>query len=83
MDDSVIVGEFEKLAGQLGIEIRYTAGGPSGLCTVKSSRVLFIDRNLDKKSRIDLFVREFKNLELESVFIVPLIRRLLGLEEDY
>ncbi len=82
MDDSVTIREFERLARRLGIEIRYTPGGPSGLCTVKGKQVLFVDRDLEKKACVNLFVREFKTLDLEGIFVVPLIRKLLGLEGE-
>ena len=81
MDDSIVIREFERLAQQFGIEIRYTIEGPSGLCTVKGKQVLFVDRSLDKESRINLFKHEFETLDLEGVFVVPLIRRLLGKED--
>jgi len=82
MDDGVCRAECEKLARRLGIEVRYTAGGPSGLCRVKGRRVLFMDRTLDDGGKIEVFIREFKALDLEGVFLVPLIRRLLGMEYD-
>ncbi|MBT4484649.1 MAG: hypothetical protein HOC71_13340 [Candidatus Latescibacteria bacterium] len=82
MDDAVIITEFEKLARRLGIVIRYNIDGPSGLCTVKGERLMFIDRTLNRNVKIDLYVREFKTLDLEGIFVVPIIRRLLGLEND-
>ena len=82
MDDSVTIREFEHLAHRLGIEIRYTGDGPSGLCTLKGKKVLFIERGLDMSSRVALFVREFKALDLEGIFVVPLIRRLLDLHDQ-
>ena len=82
MDEAVYIREFEKLAQNLGIEIRYLEDGPSGLCTIKGSRVMFIDGTLDKKSQLELFVRDFRTLDLEGYFIVPVIRKLLGLEGE-
>jgi len=82
VDSAVIIREFERLAHRLGIEIRYTVDGPSGLCTIKGKRILFIDRNLGAASRVELFVSEFKSLDLDGMFIVPLIRNLLGSEDD-
>lgn len=81
MDPDLARSEFEKCAKRLGIEVRYTAGGPSGLCTVKGDRILFIDRNLDTRSKIDVFVHAFKSLDLSDIYMVPGIRRLLGLDE--
>ena len=80
MDETVYINEFENLAQRLGIEIRYLDGGPSGLCTVKGNRVMFIDRTLDKYTQLELFVRDFKTLDLEEFFVVPVIRKLLGME---
>jgi len=82
MYESVYINEFEKLAGRLGIEIRYIDEVPSGLCTIKGNRVMFIGRNLDKRSQLDLFVRDFKTLDLEGFFVVPIIRKLLGMEHE-
>ena len=82
MDEMLCLREFEKLAQRLGITLRYTIGAPSGLCTVKGEQVLFLDRMNDKKSQLDVYIREFKTLDLEDVFIVPVIRRLLDLEND-
>ena len=82
MDEAVYIKEFNNLAQRLGIEIRYIDDGPSGLCTVKGSRVMFIDRNLDKRTQLDLFVRDFKTLNLEGFFVVPIIRKLLSMENE-
>ncbi|MFC1692201.1 hypothetical protein ACFL1R_01700 [Candidatus Latescibacterota bacterium] len=82
MDDSIIIREFEKLAHRMDIAIRHTAGGPDGLCTIKGGHVLFIDKTLDKRSKIEVFVREFRTLDFEGFFVVPVIRRLLGLEDE-
>ena len=82
MDETVYIKEFENLAQRLGIEIRYLDGGPSGLCTVKGNRVMFIDRTLDKYTQLELFVRDFKTLDLEGFFVVPVIRKLLGMEGE-
>ena len=82
MDDSIVVSEFEKLAKRLGIEVRYTCGGPSGLCTIKGKRVMFLDRNLDAESKLHHFVNGFKSIDLEGIFIVPVIRKLLEPEDE-
>jgi hypothetical protein len=81
VDSAVVIREFEKLARRMGIEIRYTVGGPSGLCAIKGSRILFIDRNLGESSRVELFAREFRDLDLDGMFVVPVIRSLLGRDD--
>ena len=82
MDSAVIIREFELLAHRLGIEIRYTAGSPSGLCTIKGKRILFIDRTSGTASRVKMYIRVFKSLDFEEMYIVPLLRNLLEGEEN-
>lgn len=82
MDAELCKVEFMKLAHRLGIEIRYTSDGPSGLCTIKGEQVLFIDKALSAEGQISMFVREFKSLELDGIFLVPVIRKLLGLDNE-
>ncbi|MBN1294665.1 MAG: hypothetical protein JXB48_22710 [Candidatus Latescibacteria bacterium] len=82
MDDSIAVREFERLAKRLGIEIRYTCGGPSGMCTIKGKPVMFLDRNLDTGSKLRHFITGFKSVDLEGIFVVPIIRKMLYPEDD-
>ena len=82
MNESVCIREFETLAAKLDLEVRYINEGPSGLCTIRSRRVMFIDKTLDNREKLDLFVRDFKTLDLEGFFVVPVIRELLGIESE-
>lgn len=77
MDPGVLAMEFEKLARRLGIDIKQTADGPSGLCTVRGKHIIYIDRGLDGYARLDVFVNAFKAIDLSGVFVVPAVRRLL------
>ena len=81
MDDSSCVREFEKLAKRMGIELRYTAEGPSGLCTVRGERLLYIDRSMGDRARLAMYVREFRSIDLSGYFVVPVIRELLGKDQ--
>ena len=81
MDEAACIREFEKLAERLEIEIRSIPGIPSGLCQVKGKRVLFADRNLNRTALLELFAREFRNLDMEGMFIVPALRKYLGGED--
>ncbi len=82
MNETICISEFVKLSERLGIEIRYTADGPSGLCMVKGKRVFFIDKTLNPKTTLSLFVHGMKTINLEGVFVVPLLRKHLGLEDE-
>ena len=82
MDSALIQREFENLTRRLEIDIRYTAGGPSGLCMIKGRQVMFIDRNLGSDARVKIFADAFRSLDLSGYFVVPVIRRLIGEEAD-
>ena len=83
MDEDACIREFIKLAERLGIEIRYTTEGPSGLCTVRGNRIFFIDKSMDRKTTLSLFVRDMKTIALlDGVYIVPLLRKQLGMDND-
>ncbi len=82
MNEQRCLGAFKELSRRLGIEIRYTVEGPTGLCTVRGERVFFLNRALDTRRQIQAFVRDFKTFDLDGCFVVPVIRELLGREQD-
>ena len=81
MNDDLYLREFKKLSERLGISIRYVDDSPSGLCSVRGDRIMFLDRKLDKRSQVDVFVRDFATLDLTGYFIVPALRSLLGIDD--
>ena len=83
MDDAACIREFEKLAGRLGIDIRSVPGAPNGLCTVKGKRILFVDKTLDRESTLVVYTRAFRGLDLEGIFVAPLLRDLLEAGDDW
>lgn len=82
MDEQRCLRAFRDLARRLEIDIRHTADGTSGLCTIRGSQVLFLDRDMPSDAQIRLFVREFRTLDLTGYHVVPLIRGLLGEDQD-
>ena len=78
MEDRLVLHEFERLARATGIRIRYTDDNISGLCTVKGERVIFMNNTLDEQHKIGVFVSSFNTIDLEGVFVIPAIRRLLA-----
>ncbi len=81
IDEAVCIREFEKLAERLDIEIRIVAQAPSGLCTVRGRRILFIDKTFERKRKLAVFLREFRALELEGVFMPPILRKCLEMDD--
>jgi hypothetical protein len=82
MDDAACVKEFERLADRLGIEIRAVSNTQSGLCTLKGRKILFLEKGLDSFGKLAVFAREFRGLDLDGMFLVPAIRKHLGLENE-
>ena len=82
MNESGCIREFEKLAKRMGIELRYNAEGPSGLCTVRGKQVLFIDRSMGVRLTLDMYISEFRTVDLTGYFVVPVIRELLGKDQN-
>ncbi len=82
MDDASCVREFERLADRLGIEIRCVADARSGLCMVRGRKILFMEKGLDAAEKLAVFVREFRGVDLGGMFVVPAIRKRLGLDDE-
>ncbi len=82
MDDAACVREFERLAERLGIEIRSVSEAHSGLCTVRGRKILFLEKGLDAAGALHVFVQEFRGFDLRGMFIVPAIRKHLGMEDE-
>lgn len=78
MKSAVLLRECENLTRRCGIDIRYTQGGPSGLCTVHGEQVMFIDRTLDDDDKLTVYARELSRLDLDSMYLVPALRKLLA-----
>ncbi len=77
MDQAACIREFENLAGRLDIEVRTLSGVPSGLCTIRGRRVLFLNAALDRESVIAVFIRELRGQDMESISLLPAIRAML------
>ena len=43
---------------------------------------MYLDRTLDTAGQVAIFAREFKQLDLNGYFVVPLLRSLLSKGED-
>ena len=82
MNSDLYLREFENLATRLGIEIRRMENGPVGFCVIKGAKVLFIDSAMDKNGQIQVFIESLRTIDLSGVYVVPVLRQLLGVEEN-
>ena len=79
MNNTEILKLLEDLAVKLGIDIKYVKLMPKyssgGLCKHDGKLELFIESKLKLEDSIELLVRELKKLNLENIFIPPLLRK--------
>ena len=79
MKTKQIIGELERLARKMGIDVRYEKMGKlrGGLCRVGDKLILFINKSLTPQSQVEVFVEELKTQNWQKHFVVPEVRRLL------
>ena len=74
---------LEKLAGQLGILVRYDnlrdsdAPARSGLCVVKGQHLYVMDTSTTLSERIRLLSSCLSRMDFEGRYVLPVIRELL------
>ncbi|NVL91215.1 MAG: hypothetical protein HWN69_09560 [Desulfobacterales bacterium] len=74
---------LENLAGQLGISIRYesfhdqAAPTRSGLCKVKGRYFYIMDSSKSVSEKIKLLSQCLSGMDLDGIYVVPAIRKLL------
>jgi hypothetical protein len=68
-----------ELAGQLNIKVRVEKleHVPGGLCRLKGENLIFIDQGLNQDARTRRLALSIKELDLEQVYIKPLLRDYL------
>ncbi len=77
------LGHLERLAGRLGIKIRYErfdpmALGPrGGLCRVHETKLFVADELLTTVERVTLLAEALSSLEVEAMYVPPILRRRL------
>ncbi len=83
MHPEQVYQHLENLAEQLGISIRYEdlcdsqAGAKSGLCKVRGRHFYIMDTSNTLAERIRLLTQCLGRLDLEGVYVLPVIRELL------
>ncbi len=83
VDDETALLHMESAADKAGIDVCYKnlsddeVNIGSGLCIVRQERKLIIDNRLDTRSRWLILARELKSVELDNLFLPPLVRELI------
>jgi len=77
--DLQILRELETLCSNLGIDLRYEKGDfEGGLCRVEKEQLLIINKTLSDQAKIRVLARELRTLDLENIYMVPALRRIIG-----
>ena len=75
MKHDELLAEFEQLATQLGVTVRYEKGDfDGGYCILKTDRILLINRKLMPNKKASVFALALHEIGLDNVFIKPAVR---------
>jgi hypothetical protein len=70
-----LLNQFQELAERLDITIVQGKGDfVGGGCTVNSRRFIVLNKVRPLEQRLRILAREFANLDLEGVYVVPALR---------
>ena len=70
--------ELKTLAQEMGLAIRSELGDfDGGLCTVKSQRVILVNRRHDMGRRIHIIARSLHSVGIDDRFIKPALREVI------
>ncbi len=82
-----VLGMLESLLDKLGIHVRYEAlaegegdGTPilrGGLCRLRGSWVVIVDRRLSPRKKCEVFIDALRQTDTSGVFVPPLVRQLI------
>ena len=75
MKNDELLAEFEGLATQLGVTVRYEKGDfDGGYCILKEDRILLINRRLMPNKKASVFALALNEIGLDNIFIKPTVR---------
>jgi hypothetical protein len=79
MSPEEVLGELDRLARRLGIEVRFDVfdregGGRGGLCKVRGKRRIVVNSALPILDQVGVLEEALGKLDLEDVFAPPAVR---------
>jgi N-acetylglucosamine kinase-like BadF-type ATPase len=82
MDKKNILKSLEELTEKLSISIRYgKLNSKGGFCRVYDKYYIFLDRNTNDVTKIQIITQALKKFDLKNIYIPPHIRTFIGEEE--
>ena len=83
MNQEKLLLELEEMALKMGVAVRYERlvyedlDVASGRCRIRGQEVILIDRKMDTPKRVQLLLRELRQMDLTNVYIKPYLRVIL------
>jgi len=78
MQEDILLQQLESLLQDLSINLRYEKGDfQGGLCRVNGQKIFIINKKLPDERKIEIVAQELSRLDLDNVFIVPAVRKLI------
>jgi hypothetical protein len=82
--DEALCEELKEVARRLGVRVREEVllrevgyRVRSGGCRVRGEEVIFLDRHLPPRERLQILLDELGGRDIETVYLSPALRRLL------
>ena len=78
MKEEEILSGLEKLVESLSIQLRYEKGDfAGGYCVFKDKRMMIVNSALTPAMRLKVLARELATMNLDDVFVVPVLREVI------
>jgi len=79
MKEEEILSGLEKLVESLSIQLRYEKGDfAGGYCVLKDKHMMIVNSALTPAMRIKVLARELATMNLDDVFVVPVLRDVIA-----
>jgi len=78
MQEDTLLQQLETLLQELSIKLRYENGNfLGGLCKIDEQKILIVNSKLSIEQKIKIITRELSQLNLENIFVIPVIREII------
>jgi hypothetical protein len=78
MEPDELLAELQRVADKLQVQVRYeSTGGRVGRCLLYGEMMVWVDRYLPLRDRIEGLAQALADLEYEALFMPEFVRNLL------
>ena len=79
MKPNQLMEHFETLAEKLGLRIIQAKGNfKGGRCVIRKDKVIVLNKMKPIEQRLHILAHEFSIMDLEEIFIVPVLREYIN-----